>query len=332
MNDVVKYKLFGPLVSRVSTEEMNLVYSELTGLIGRNFSKFLLSRVLQTKVDHGDVDICVLNDTKTNTSTIVKNHLSERIVKDNHNGPIYSIAFKSDKTNKIVHVDFISAPANEFDCAYMYLDYSDFSGILGVVARRLKFNYGSTGFYKIFVDSRNQYHYILLTRSLRDGLMMLGYKMVLDAYDNIKSAEDVAAFITSSELFDSSYLESNLLNRGDRKRMRSGRPTAQKIKDLLIDAKKGRTVMDDDHYLKTLFPDIHHKYVEECSKINDYVFQQPKYNGHWILNKFPTLVPGPKIKQIQMAWHNIYGDQLASATDSDLYMQTVHIINNLDKK
>lgn len=53
-------KLFRSNSSRVTTEEMNYVFSELKNKIGKLFKKFNLSKSLSSKQDHSDIDILVL--------------------------------------------------------------------------------------------------------------------------------------------------------------------------------------------------------------------------------------------------------------------------------
>ena len=106
------------------------------------------------------------------------------------NGNVYSFLFYSDSLHRSIHVDLISVSSVEdFLPQYEYLNYGDFSGILGVMARRLHFNYGTEGMYKIYIDKSNRYHYILITKNLREGLQILGYKDILDTFDNIKTLE-----------------------------------------------------------------------------------------------------------------------------------------------
>lgn len=340
MNDVdvfdvakPKLKLFGERAARVTTAEMNAVFNEIKSIFKYSIiNRMDCSKPLPNKEDHGDIDIVVENIPNTDTKEYIlsnlvyaydKNYLIETI----HNGPILHCLFASEAIGKQVHVDFIFATPEEYDSTLMYLAYNDFSGLLGVVARRLKFNYGNKGMFKIYVDKKGQYHYILLTHNLVEGLKMLGYGDIIYKYYTIQNNDDIAAFIGHTDLFDSNYLSSNDLNRGDRKRMRSGRPSARDLKGKLIALNKSRTQMDDDYYLKTLFPEKYTEYLAKCKAIEDYVPPKSKYNGHWLINNL-GIKPGPVIKQIQLYWLELYGTNIDSVDEERIRIDTYSFIKD----
>ena len=329
-----KTKLFGERAARVTTAEMNEVFEEIRAIFSGStyISRMDLSKPLPSKEDHGDIDIVVETSPGMDLKEYIRSHLvysdhfKNYLVEIVNNGPIMHCLFHSSAINKQVHVDFIFAPSDEYDATLMYLAYNDFSGLLGVFTRKLKFNYGNKGFYKIYVDKKGQYHYILLTHSLVDGLKMLGYGDIIHTYYNIQNNEDIAKFIGYSDLFDSSYLIGSDLNRGDRKRMRAGRPSARDLKGKLVDLNKKRIQMDDDHYFKSLFPEKYTEYLAKCKAIEDYVPPKSKYNGNWLMQKFPAIKPGPIIGKIQLYWMKRYGDQIDSVDENQLISDTSQYI------
>lgn len=303
-----KLKLFGLSASRVTTQEMNNVFIELKSILDVKFNKFKLSKPLPEKQDHGDIDIVIESTNFNDDITFIKNTLSSFILQVVHNGPILHVLLKSKSINKDVHVDFIFATPHDFESTLMYLAYNDFSGILGVVARKLKFNYASNGFYKIYVDSKGQHNYILLSNSLVDGLIMLGYGSRLYEYIEIQNILDVAKFISSSDLFSSDYLFGADLNRGDKKRMRSGRASACEIRNTLISYLKERTQPDDDFYIKEKFPYLYKMYLDRCKQIEDaYLLAPKKYSGYFIMEKFPQISKGPIVGEILKHLSVTYG-------------------------
>lgn len=338
MNDVdafdvakPKTKLFGERAARVTTAEMNSIYEEIRQIfVGSEYIRRMdLSKPLPSKQDHGDIDIVVETMPEMDLKQYIKDHLDLQLQLMEHveNGPILHCLFYSLLVNKQVHVDFIFASPEKYDSTLMYLAYNDFSGLLGVIARRLKFNYGNKGMFKIYVDKKGQYHYILLTRNLVEGLQMLGYGDIIYKYYIIQNNDDIAAFLGNSDLFDSNYLSSNDLNRGDRKRMRAGRPSARDLKGKLIALNKSRTQMDDDYYLKTLFPDKYADYLSKCKAIEDYVQPKSKYNGHWLINNF-GIKPGPIIKKIQLYWLELYGKDVDSVDEERIRIDTYSFIKD----
>ena len=319
-----KYKLFGPLADRITKYELSLINSYLLSHLTPFFSRVEVPKNLESKLDFGDVDV-VVQINENNLISIdnrLYNIFGKNIIKTHKNGPIYSILFNAEFINKHIHVDFITSSPEIFDSNLMYINYSDFSGILGVIARKLKFNYGNKGFYKIYVDKKGQYHYILLTRNLFDGLRMLGYGAVIESYDKIQNIDDIVTFLGTSELFDSTYLFGSDLNRGDRKRLRIARPTARECREKLANLQKQRVQLDDDFYLRNLFPEIYADCLAKQKAIEDYVPPKTKYNGTWIMTQYPNIKPGPVIGIIQKHWFKLYGDKLDSVDEQELIIAT----------
>jgi hypothetical protein len=319
-------KLFGARAQRISTADMNYIYNELKKKIGEQFSKFTLSRALPSKADHGDVDIVVV-DGPNDLKNMLQDALGNAMVDYSKNGAIHSILYYSDGMDKTVHVDLIRTPADEHDTHYDYLSYNDFSGILGVVARRLHFNYGTKGFFKIYEDKSGRNNYVLLTKNLREGLVILGYKHVLPQFDQIQTLEDVIKFIGSSDLFDSRHLQSFGMNASDRKRTRSERPSAQAIRDGLLKLNKSRKIEDEDYFLKQEFPQYYQKLQTEIEKIENQTIAKSKYGGEWLMSHFPEVKPGPIIGQIKNFWQKTYGDKLDAVPEDELIAKTREFLN-----
>ena len=313
-------KLFGSRAQRVSTADMNIVFNDLQKKIGSQFNQFKLSKALPSKTDHGDIDIVVSGN--PNIHTTLENALGKALVDFHRNGNIYSALYFSDSLDKTVHVDFISATPEGYSAQYDYLSYNDFSGILGIIARKLHFNYGSLGFFKIYIDKNKRYHYILITKNLREGLVILGYKHVLSQFDNIQNIQDIVNFIASSDLFDSSYLESFGMNSSDRKRSRSERPTARAIRDGLLNLHKHRKIEDDDYFLKKEFPNYYQKVMTEIENIKNKTVVKSKYGGEWLMKNFPEIKPGPMIGKIKSIWQSVYGNRLDSVPEEELLAKT----------
>ena len=277
-------KLFGSLSNRITTEEMHGVFGELKKKLAKKFSSFNNTTKLSSRQDHGDIDIVTVPPSGQSTKDVVLNLIGSNIVKNTNtttvvtsngqiyqpnqmyvttNGNIFSILYRPDKLDKNVHIDFISAKDEE-DARNKqdYLSYNDFSGIVGVISRKLGFKYGSDGFFKIFVDKKGQNRDILITKNLRDAQKILGFRNVDTNFSNIKSEDDIVEYIKTSPLFDVRQL-SGELNHGDRKKMRSERQSAQYIRDQLLQSGQRRNVGDDDFFFKSLFPSLYDKVEQE---------------------------------------------------------------------
>jgi len=311
-------KAFGNRAKRMTTVEMQLVFGELKSKIGNAFGRFEIAKSLPSKNDHGDLDIVVINNNGLNVFDFLKQKCGNSIEDTLKSGNINSFLYKSIVLGHSVHVDIITVGNVEnFDAQYEYLSYGDFSGILGVMSRKLKFKYGTEGMFKIYVDKKNRYHDILLTKNLKDGLKMLGYTDFHN-YENIKTLDDIVDFISTSPLFDSDYYKGLGFNNSDRKRCRIGRPSADYIRNKLSGLNKHSSIVDSEHFLKTLFPDIHNKMLLAEKEIEKTVVSTKVYNGNWIMQSFPSVKPGPIISKIMNNWKEIFGDTIDSQSEETM--------------
>lgn len=342
-------KLFGSLSNRVTTEEMHGVFGELKKKLAKKFSSFNNTTKLSSRQDHGDIDIVVVPPAGQSARDIIINAVGTNIVRNNEpnavvtsngnvyqpkqmfvttNGNIFSILYRPDKLDKQVHIDFIVAKDEE-DARNKqdYLAYNDFSGIVGVIARKLGFKYGSDGFFKIFVDKKGQNKSIFITKNLRDAQKILGFRNVDTNFSNIKSEDDIVEYIKTSPLFDVSQL-SGELNRGDRKKMRSERQSAQYIRDQLLQSGKRRSVNDDDFFFKSLFPSLYDKVEQEKQKLDSEVVNTSKYTGEWIINTF-NLKPGKVIGQVKDYLTKQYGDELDNTPEEEVINSVKQYLSTL---
>lgn len=331
-------KLFGSLSNRVTTEEMHGVFGELKKKLAKKFSSFNNTTKLSSRQDHGDIDIVVVPPAGQSARDIITNAVGTNIVRNTEpntvvtsngnvyqpkqmyvttNGNIFSILYRPDKLDKQVHIDFIVAKDEE-DARNKqdYLAYNDFSGIVGVIARKLGFKYGSDGFFKIFVDNKGQNRSILITKNLRDAQKILGFRNVDTNFSNIKSEDDIVEYIKTSPLFDIRQL-SGELNRGDRKKMRSERQSAQYIRDQLLQSGQRRSVNDDDFFFKSLFPSLYDQVDQEKQKLHAETVKTEKYNGKWIINTF-NLKTGKVIGDIKDHLNKQYGDELENTPEEEV--------------
>jgi hypothetical protein len=113
-----KKKLFGDAASRVSTEEMHHVFDEINSIFesisSPKFPNFELSRSLDEKKDHGDIDIILENNVDIDNYRFILNSLGNRVIKFVKNGNILHCLYRSNSVQKDVHVDFITASQKNF--------------------------------------------------------------------------------------------------------------------------------------------------------------------------------------------------------------------------
>ena len=323
-----KKKAFGDRATRVSREEMFLVFNELKQKLGKYFKRFEIAKALPSKIDFGDIDIVVLNDKGLDIQKFLREQYGNAILDTLKSGNVNSFLFQSQALGKSVHVDILTTGSEEdFNPQLEYLSYGDLAGILGVMSRRLRFLYGTEGFFKIYIDPKGRYHYVFLTKNLRDGLKILGYSDFVK-YDNIQTLDDVADFISSSPLFDSEYYKSMGMNNSDRKRCRIGRPSADYIRNKLRGFDKQRSVNDDDYFLKKLYPQYYDKLQKDIEEINKTVVNTAKYTGEWLINQF-NVKPGPIIGKIKLYWKEKFGDDIDSVPEEQVIQATKEFLAKL---
>jgi hypothetical protein len=248
----------------------------------------------------------------------LKKVLGNKVVDFSKNGNIYSVLYSVPTIGKTVHIDFLSTTSpTDFDSQWEYLSYNDFSGILGVMARRLKFIYGTKGFLKIYIDKKGTHHHVFITSDLRKGLKILGYTDI-KKYDDITTVDDIVSFIIESPLFASEDYVGQTMNHSDRKRVRAGRPTADYVRSRLIEINKKREITDEDYFFKKLYPDDYAKYLKTCEEIESVVIPKSKYNGGWLMSNFPEVKPGPLVGKVLKAWFDKFGDKLDNVPEDEL--------------
>ena len=160
-----KHKLFGDDVAeRVTTKEMNTIFNEIRKQLGTKFNKISLTTPLSEKETHGDVDIVYVAPMSDPHKEIV-NALGSHVVNTHRNGETFSVLYQLD-IGKLVHVDFIEcADEDSFTTKLQYFSYNDFSGIVGMLSKKMHFKYGSDGFFKRFRDRKGNWHDILISKN-----------------------------------------------------------------------------------------------------------------------------------------------------------------------
>lgn len=289
-----KHKLFGDRAERVSTEEMSSVFQEIRIAISTHIDALVATTSLADKTSHGDVDLVYIPRFDRNIRDTLMNAFGESILDESKNGDVYSILFDSKSVGKHVHVDFIKANEKNFRTKLQYFSYNDFSGVVGMFSKKLKFKYGSEGFFKRFRDKRGNFHDILISYDLRDGLRILGFDAT--KFDELKTVDDIVAFMLTSPMFDSSMVKHKELNQSDKKSMK--RPVVEYVVSKLREANAVATVTNEDYFFHKLFPEKDIEVVKECLRIDESVTPKfKKYDGNWITSTF-KLKPGPLVGSI----------------------------------
>jgi hypothetical protein len=297
-------KQFGEEAERVTTQEMNEVYLELNRKIGGHFCAFELALTLEEKQDHGDIDILVLLHPDQNPKPIIQ---SINPLKTSKNGHCHSVLYQNDLGKK-VHVDLlVSSDPNLHQVKKQYYAFNDLSATIGVMAKALNFKYSCEGFFKRYHDKRNNWHDILISINLNPGLQCLGLE---PKPLWIKTYNDIANYVSSSLLFDSS-MYAFVLEEKDEEYKRSKQ---HEIWTTLAKLDKKAVLLDEDYFFKRQFQAQYSEVENKKKDIEQKAYIQSKYNGTWLIEKF-GLKPGPQIGKMLKLISDSFGDLLGEVEE-----------------
>lgn len=301
-------KLFGPAALRVTNSEMQAVYQELKNRIGDLFSMFELTKTLQSKQDHGDIDILVLAEPNTDIKEQLSRLLGNDLVQYSKNDNTHSILYYSKAINKKVHVDLIASTSSAaFQNKLHYYSLNDFSAAIGTVSKKLHFKYGSEGVFKRFRDQKTVWHDIPLNLGLLEGLKIFGFDMTL--YPKIKNPDDIINFIASSPLVDGSFFVHEDLTAADRQAVNK-RPIMDYILDELRKKNLHQEIADEDYFFKKYYPELYQQTELKKQEFNQATYKNvPNFNGNWLMQTF-GLKSGPQVGEIMKKMYQKFGNNL----------------------
>ncbi|MDO8601261.1 MAG: hypothetical protein Q7R46_01105 [bacterium] len=289
----VKPKLFGERAERVQKAEYDFIIEELRDILSGNFHKIQPAEQLEDKESFGDIDIICLPKGTIN-EFYFREILGLRLMEYSHNAHVHSTLIRL-KSEKQIHVDFIqSKNETDFDRKYMYYSKGHVSSMIGMLAKKLNFKYGTEGFFKRFQDKKGNLHDILISENLREGLSVIG----LDAKElnEIHKIDDIAKFISHSPLFDNKYFISENMNRRDRDSIKRNKTEDYLVQEIRK-VNKTRLIADEDELFKKLFPAQFKHFVEESERINSETYKTGAINGEMIMKIF-EIKPGPAVGKI----------------------------------
>ena len=309
-------KLFGNAAARVTNAELQSVYQELKSQIGDLFSRFESTKTLQSKQDHGDIDILVLAEPNVNIKDIVAQRLGSKIIQYSKNDNTHSILYYSKAINKQVHVDLIASTSpNAYDNKFHYYSLNDFSAAIGTVSKKLHFKYGSEGVFKRFQDQKTVWHDIPLPLGLLEGLKIFGFDMTL--YSKIKNPDDIINFIASSPLVDGSFFVHEDLTSADRQAVNK-RPIMDYILGELRKKNLHQTITDEDYFFKKYYPEAYQQTELKKQEINPSTYKNvPNFNGNWVMQTF-GLKPGPQVGEIMKKMYQRFGNNLENTPSKEV--------------
>lgn len=286
----VKTKLFGKSAERIQKAEYETVVSEILSRTQSSFQKIEPTEQLSDKESFGDIDLICLKESPYNKSFFAE-LFGEDLVDYHHNGPIYSILLRLSE-GKQVHVDFINAQdEKDYERQTIYFSKGHLSSIIGMMAKKLEFKYGTEGFFKRFKDSKSNWHDVLVSKSFHDGMKVLGFDP--EGYNSIQTTDDIVEFVSASPLFDSGFFEPKNLARRDRESVKRV-ATQRYLVNNLAALNKARMLEDEDALFKQYFPREYEEYEEKVAEIEEEIKQRAAIDGDLVMRTF-ALAPGPTV-------------------------------------
>jgi hypothetical protein len=288
-----KTKLFGAKAERIQKSEYDSIIVELQNTFCDSFFKLQPAEQLEDKKSFGDIDLVCFPKSPIN-ELYFKNILSTKLLEYSRNGHVHSSLIQLE-SGKQIHVDFIqSKDKADFERKYMYYSKGHVSSMIGMFAKKLNFKYGTEGFFKRFQDKRGNWHDILVSENLRDGLSIIGLEP--EVFDNIHNIDDIALFISQSPLFDSSYFVSENLARRDRESMKRS-PAEDYLVQKVREVSKTRQVVDENELFKKLFPTKYDHFIKESERIDRETYTKGALTGEVVMKAF-EIKPGPIVGKI----------------------------------
>lgn len=317
-----QYKLFGPSAERIPATDLPIVLAELQAVFGTHIPRMELTKALESKKDHGDVDIICLVNNFCDIQPLVMNCLQEKCLKCSANHDVFSFLYASPGLQKKIHIDFILCKDQaQFEIKKHYYSLNDFAGVIGIVAKKLLFKYGTQFFGKRYVDKKGCWHYIPLTMDLNTGLHILGYNPYL--MNDIKNPDDIVEFVASSPLVDGSFfLEDGLVAR-DRQAVHR-RTSLNYVLNGVRAKNIVRKIDDPDYFLKE-YDDFLWKIALGKAEIDAKTYKlNQRYNGDWLMANL-GMKQGVEIGNALKALSKHFGDSLEETDEKTVleYLKNV---------
>lgn len=298
-------KMFGDEAKRVTNQEMWEVHDELMRKVGGKFCAFELTRTLEEKQDHGDIDILLLTHPDQDARKVLEDVLKpEKVAKNGH-----CLSFLYNSEIGKVHVDFlISGDPNLHATKIQYYAFNDLSSTVGAMAKELNFKYGTEGFFKRYQDKRGNWHDILISVNLNPGLECLGLE---PKPLWIKTYDDIVAYVSSSLLFDSAMFAESLEKEDDGRKK-------YKVWRKLAEMGKKAAITDPDYFFKRKYAAQYAEVQDKIKDIESNTYQpSSRFNGWWLMQTF-GIKPGKEVGLVLKALTVQFGERLDEVPEEEV--------------
>lgn len=203
-------------VERVDTKTLKRAINQIAEAFYAHGIVWAVPASIESKETHGDLDIIVVGKFRDKVREIVKELDSLK------NGPVDSVAWPYSQ-DKLLQVDFIFIPEEEYEYAVNYFCFNDLGNLVGRFAHKMGLKHGHDGLTLVVRDKDTVLGEIILTRDFKTALEFIGFSH--DRYlEGFKTLDEIYTYVSNHPKFSPRMFD--LLERNHTARMRDKkRPT-----------------------------------------------------------------------------------------------------------
>jgi hypothetical protein len=195
---------------RCSREEFDIVSLELINLLKLRFNKVDIPMFYNNKLDFGDIDIVVSEDT---SNMDMRTYIELRFAPNEifHNGNCWSFDYK------LIQIDIIITPNEHYETILFYMGGNDLGNFVGRIAQGFGLKYGQEGLWLEHYFKGMNIARIPISKNYPDIFKFLGlsYERYLEGFNEL---EDIFEYIATCRFFNWKIFQMDQLNKINRDR------------------------------------------------------------------------------------------------------------------
>lgn len=201
-------KSLGIETRRMDAPEFHHVSAEIIKAFSLAFPGVRVEAIpaYRSKSDFGDLDLMIEKasfDAAGGVEALEEWSARTGFSRGSHrNDTVTSVEWRSyPGEEKGLQVDFITAPADEFDSALAYFSYNDLGNLMGRIAHKMGMVYGHQGLIFPMRHNTHAFDNLVVSRDMERSMDFLGYdpSRFRAGFENL---EDIYQFIVSSHYFN----------------------------------------------------------------------------------------------------------------------------------
>lgn len=193
---------------RIPAEEFHALSKKIVGDFRGQFPEVRIEIIpaYAEKPDFGDLDVLVEREGLELAGGIDALEAWVRLAGFSRgqfrNNATTSVEWRDGKDQEVgFQVDFITAPATEFDATLTYFSYNDLGNLMGRIAHKMGMIYGHAGMLYPMRDGTHEFDRVLVCDRPAESMAFLGYDPAR-FMQGFNSLEDIYAFVVSTPYFN----------------------------------------------------------------------------------------------------------------------------------